>query len=89
MCDGLFVNDWFAQVDCGAAIQNMLLQARSMGIGSVWCALMPGSENGVKTAELLGMPEDFRTVATVQFGYSTEERTAEDRYDETKVKFIR
>ena len=83
------VNDRFAQVDCGAAIQNMLLQAQSMGIGSVWCALMPGSENGMKTAELLGMPDDFRTVATVQFGYPAEERTVEDRYDENKVKFIR
>ena len=83
------VNDRFAQVDCGAAIQNMLLQAKSMGIGSVWCALMPGSENGIRTAELLGMPADFRTVATVQFGYPAEERTVEDRYDEAKIKYIR
>ena len=43
----------------------------------------------MRTAELLGMPDDFRTVATVQFGYPAEERTAEDRYDENKVKFIR
>ena len=83
------VNDRFAQVDCGAAIQNMLLQATSMGIGSVWCALMPGSDNEARTVELLGLPEGFRTIATVQFGYPAEERTVEDRFDEEKITFIR
>ena len=79
------VNDVFAQVDCGAAIQNMLLQARSMGIGSCWCALMPGSELEGKYAEAVGFPEGFRTVASVQFGYPAEEREVPDRFDEAKI----
>jgi len=83
------VNDRFAEVDCGAAIQNMLLQAQSMGIGSVWCALMPGSDNEAKYAEAVGFPEGFRTVATVQFGYPDEVREVEDRYDSAKVTFVK
>lgn len=83
------INDTFAQVDCGAAIENMLLQACSMGIGSVWCALMPGSEKESLYRAAVGFPENYRTVASVQFGYPDEVRTVEDRFDDSKVIFVR
>ncbi|MBQ1357923.1 MAG: nitroreductase family protein [Oscillospiraceae bacterium] len=82
------VNDRFAQVDCGAAIQNMLLQAHSMGIGSVWCALMPDSDREALYRDAVGFPACYRTVASVQFGYPDEVREAEDRFDEAKVIFV-
>lgn len=82
------INNSFAQVDAGAAIENMLLQANSMGIGSVWCGLMPDTEKGEAYKELLQIPENFKTIATVQFGYPAEERSAESRYDEKKVMVI-
>ena len=83
------VNDEFAQVDCGAAVENMLLQAQSMGIGSVWCALMPGSDREEKYRAILPLDPSFRTVAAVQFGYPAEERHADSRYDEKKVTFLK
>ncbi len=83
------VNDRFGEVDCGAAIENMLLQAESMGIGSVWCAVMPNSEKEEIYRSVLGLPAGFRTVASVQFGYPGETRTAESRFDEKKVTYIR
>ena len=46
------VNDRFGEVDCGAAIENMLLQAHHMGIGSGWCAVMPDSERAATIREL-------------------------------------
>ncbi len=83
------VNDRFGEVDCGAAIENMLLQAESMGIGSVWCAVMPGSEKEEIYKSVLGLPAGFRTVASVQFVFPGESRNAEDRFDEKKVTYVR
>ena len=83
------VNDRFGEVDCGAAIENMLLQAHHMGIGSVWCALMPGSEREADYRRVLDLPDSFRTVASVQFGVPAEERSADSRFDEAKVTFLR
>ncbi len=83
------INDRFAQVDCGAAIENMLLQAHSMGIGSVWCALMPKEERSLAYRRILNLPDSFETVASVQFGYPAEKREAESRFDEAKVSYIR
>ena len=83
------ISDKFGVVDCGAAIQNMMLQAHSMGIGSVWCAMMPDSEQYENYNKIIGFPENFATVASVQFGYPAEERETPDRFDEAKVTFIR
>ena len=83
------INDRYGEVDCGAAIENMLLQAESMGIGSVWCAVMPDSEREAIYRSVLNLPADFRTVASVQFGFPGETRIAESRFDEKKVSYIR
>lgn len=83
------VNPGFERVDCGAAIENMLLQAHSMGIGSVWCAL-DGREDRIEAYRNL-FPEikDMMLIASVHFGYPAEERTVENRYDEEKVMYSR
>ena len=83
------VNDPFGLVDCGAAIENMLLQATSMGIGCVWCALMPESDRAQAYSRILEFPENFASVASVQFGYPAEKRETPDRFDEKKVTYIR
>jgi nitroreductase/SAM-dependent methyltransferase len=52
-----------------AAIQNMLLQAYSLGIGSVWLNEY-GDPNKVK--EILGIPDNFIQISAVAFGYPDE-----------------
>ena len=49
----------FPQADCSAAIQNMLLAAESLNIGSCWIGL----------TEALGIPEDCQPLYSVCFGY--------------------
>jgi nitroreductase len=56
--------------DCSAAIQNMMLAAQSLGIGSVWIGLLRfylGVEEEVKK---LGLPEGYVPFHGVAFGYS-------------------
>lgn len=52
-----------------AAIQNMLLNAYSMGIGSVWMAACGDRK---KIREMLKIPENFIIVAGISFGYPDE-----------------
>jgi len=54
--------------DAAAGVQNMLLTATSLGLGSCWV----GAFNETEVAELLELPEHARPVAIVPVGYSKE-----------------
>lgn len=75
--------------DCGAAIQNMLLQAIAMDIGSCWCAIGPDEKRIKVYRELYDIPEHLLPVAAIQFGYLKEPTNEVDRFDLDKVTFIR
>ena len=63
----LLTGNW-ATVDTAIALENMVLAAWSLGVGSCWI----GSFNEQKTKELLKIPEDWKVVAFVTFGYPAE-----------------
>ena len=82
-------------MDVSAAIENMLIGATSMGIGSAWV----GSPDTVmwsmfeKAArDALAIPGHVRIVSLVALGYPGEERpphTKEERFDPLKVHYGR
>jgi len=75
----------FLVEDCSAAIENMLLAARSLGLGSVWCGIHPVTKlvNTVRT--LLALPQGILPIGLVVLGHSAEDRAVEERFDEAKV----
>jgi len=75
----------YAAEDCSAAIQNMLLAAKSMGLGTVWCGVYPMQARVDSVHELLQLPESIVPIGLVALGHPAEERQIEDRYDEKKV----
>jgi nitroreductase len=80
-------------MDVSAAIENMLIGATSMGVGSAWV----GSPDTVmwslleETAhDALAIPTDVRVVSLVALGHPAEERpphTKEERFDPLKVHY--
>ncbi|OYT40722.1 MAG: nitroreductase [Candidatus Altiarchaeales archaeon ex4484_43] len=54
--------------DATASIQNMLLMAHSMGLGSCWV----GAFDEEKVREILGIPPEVRPVAIIPIGYPDE-----------------
>ena len=62
------------QVDCSAAIENMLIAAESLGIGSVWLGLMRFYYQQEEAREALGIPEGYEPFYSVAFGYKAEEQ---------------
>ena len=68
--------------DTAAAIQNMLLAARVMGIGSCWVGAF--SEYDLEHALVIDRKR-FRTVAIIPFGYPAEDPPARGRMSLKKV----
>jgi nitroreductase len=59
------------EIDGARAVQNMVLAAWELGIGSCWVTNF--YEDGVK--DLLGAPQPMKLVTVMPFGYPTELKT--------------
>ncbi len=63
---------------CGAVVQNILLAAHAMGIGSCWVGELV--ENSEKIKEILGLANEYLEVMSiVALGYSDISETALNR----------
>ncbi|HKJ66048.1 MAG TPA: nitroreductase family protein [Desulfopila sp.] len=71
--------DFWVQ-DCSAAVQNMLLAARDLGLGSVWTGIYPLEDRVEKMRELFGIPAVVYPFAVVPLGWPDAEFSAKDRY---------
>lgn len=73
--------------DCSASIQNMLLAAHSLGLGSCWCGIydVPKLIDGF--TELLGLPEHIIPIGVVAVGIPHEEKEQLDKYESSKIHF--
>ncbi|MEJ2114264.1 MAG: nitroreductase family protein [Flavobacteriaceae bacterium] len=61
------IGKW-ATIDTTIALENMILAAWSLGVGSCWI----GSFNEQKVKNLLKIPKDWNVVALVTLGYPAE-----------------
>ena len=68
-------------VDCAAAIENMLLAAEAMDLGSVWI----GGFDADAVRNLLGIPADIHPVGIVYFGYPDGKPEPRTQYTEQAV----
>lgn len=77
---------WYPQ-DLSASIQNILLQATELGLGSVWIGTYPDDVriNGLK--KHFNMPEHITPFAVIAIGYSNDNHKFIDRYDSSKVHY--
>lgn len=71
--------------DCSAAIENILIAATSIGLGSVWIGIYPLESNIKALKKILNMPEYVTPLGIVYVGYSAEEKEARTRFNEKRV----
>ncbi len=57
-------------IDCAAAVQNLLLAATSLGLGTLWI----GSHDEAKVRELLSIPEPIKVMSVIYVGHPAIER---------------
>lgn len=64
------------KLDCAAAIENMLLAAVVLGLGSVWI----GGSDPQKIRRILDIPDNVHPMGLVYFGYPSEEKPPRTQY---------
>ena len=72
--------------DCSAAIQNLLLAAAALGLGSVWLGLYPVEERITAARTLFSLPDNLIPLAFLCVGHPRTEQQPQDRYDESKIR---
>ena len=81
------VTEYWIQ-DCSAAVENILLRATDLGLGSVWCGAYPQKRVEDNLQDVLALPEDHIPLAIIHIGYPLEIPEPRDQYDPERVHFI-
>lgn len=71
--------------DCSAALQNILLAATGMGLGSVWIGLYPLPSKIKPVRKVLDIPEYVIPLGVVYLGYPNEHKEPRTQYNEKVV----
>lgn len=80
--DGMF---WIQ--DISAAIQNILLQAESMGLGTCWCGVYPREELVSSISKITNLPDYIKPVAVIAVGYPSEKREVNERFKSDRIHY--
>ena len=78
----------FYPQDCGAATQNILLQAQEMGLGTCWCGVYPKEHIMPLVSEVLGLPADEIPFNIIAIGEAEVVPSARGFYDGEKVSWV-
>ncbi len=79
----------FQQIDCSLAAENMMLAAKSLGIGSCWIGLGMPLSNDRTILNEVGVPAEYNFVAPLIFGYPTKiDQVASPRNEGVFLKWI-
>lgn len=73
--------------DASAAIENMLLAARALELGTVWCGVHPVPERFAGMKQLFQLPDHISPLGLVVIGHPAQPFTREDRYDPEKIRY--
>jgi nitroreductase len=69
------------EMDCSAAIENILLAAAAMELGTVWI----GAVDDDAVRKLFDIPEHVAVISVVFFGYPAEQKAPRTQYTEEAV----
>ena len=74
--------------DCGAATENILLQAVSLGLGTCWCGVYPREDRVAGFRKLFGIKEPKIPFNVIAIGYPDETPARRGFFEESKVTYI-
>ncbi|MBF0594887.1 MAG: nitroreductase family protein [Candidatus Omnitrophica bacterium] len=76
--------DYWVQ-DCSAAVENILLAAQSLGLGTCWTAAHPRPERIAFVKSLLGIPQDVVPLCVIAVGHPTGDDKPRDKFDPARL----
>ena len=78
----------YAQIDLSIAMVNLWLETDAQGLGGVWLGIAPQEDRMKAVEEVLDLPETVRAFAIFPFGYPSEQRKQQDRFDESRIHYV-
>ena len=75
----------FWQQDCSAAVQNIMIAAVSLSLGTVWIGIHPVKTFVQTVRKILKIPRGVTPLCLVYVGYPLEPKAARTQYDENRV----
>lgn len=78
----------YAHIDMSAAVENLLLEADSLGLGAVWLGIAPLKKRMDAVREVLNIPEDLEAFAIIPCGYPESVRPQQDRFDKDRIHYV-
>ena len=79
----------YAQIDMSIAMEHLWLSCEEQGLGGVWMGIAPQEERMQAVEQLVGIPEGQRAFAIFPLGYPAEERQQQNRFDESRIHYIK
>lgn len=74
----------FWQQDIAAAVENMMLQAVDLGLGTLWMGIAPDEENMASVKQMCQLPDEVEAFGLFAVGYSDRNRF-KDRFDASRI----
>lgn len=84
---GIEKNESWLLQNCSASIQNILLAAHGLGIGSCWISIHGMDDVYKKIKGQFKLPENIVPVSLISLGYPDETVTAEERFKKEKIHY--
>lgn len=83
----LKISDAWEQ-DLGAATQNILLEAATIGLGAVWIGVATSKEKTKNVRTFFDLPDHIKAFSMVAFGYPEKETNRFiDRFDASRIRY--
>ena len=77
----------FYQVDCSAAIENMILAAKALGLDTCWMGIYPWKDVMASFSQKFALPEHVKPFALISLGYSDVQQERPRRYDSARIHY--
>ena len=77
------------EVDMALTTENILLEIEYLGLGGVMLGIAPFEERMAKAAEILDLPKNLVVFTIIPFGYPDNKKPQQDRYDESRVHYVK
>ena len=74
--------------DCGAATQNILLEAVSLGLGTCWCGVYPNEDRTASFRKLFNISEPKIPFCVIAVGTTDEAPARKGFFEESKVSYV-
>jgi nitroreductase len=77
----------FYPSDCAAAVQNILLAAKDLGLDTCWMGIYPSSELEESFSKHFELEENIKPYAMIALGYGNQNIPIPERYNPDKIHY--